>query len=362
MSSELSQIKIQSHKGQYTVDFISDPFSVLTKLSSQNALIIIDKNVCELYSKEITPILEKTPHYVIEATEENKDLSHFVNYAKELVSLGAKRDVTLIAVGGGIIQDITCFIASTLFRGMRWIFLPTTLLAQADSCIGSKSSINVGGIKNLMGTFTPPNQIYISLKFLKTLKPADVLSGIGEMIKVHGIGGIEQLRSLAHDYDNLMKNNDVFKKYLMSSLLIKKSLIEIDEFDTGPRLVMNYGHTFGHAIESATQYEIPHGIAITLGQAMACEYSFKQGYISSEVRNVALCLLKKNFGEAEKTKIQFSRFLDAISKDKKNVGSKVTLIIPTNNEFKIERHSVEADENFKSFCRQFFEENGFNVQ
>lgn len=362
MSNELSQIQIQSHKGVYTVDFISDAFAKLSEVSSkESTCLIIDKNVFEIYQKELAPIISKTPYYVIEATEENKDLSKFTQYAADLVALGAKRNVTLIAVGGGIIQDITCFLASTLFRGMKWIFFPTTLLAQADSCIGSKSSINVGGIKNLMGTFTPPNQIYISLNFLKTLKSEDILSGIGEMIKVHGIGGIKTLKSLAQDYDQLMKDDEIFKKYLMSSLLIKKQMIEKDEFDTGPRLVMNYGHTFGHAIESATHYGIPHGIAITLGQSMACEYSFKKNLISQAVRNLAQEVLNKNFGQARLTKINMTYFFQSIQKDKKNVGSKITLILPVNDEFKIEKFPVEADENFKSFCLNFFKENEFHV-
>jgi 3-dehydroquinate synthase len=362
VSSDLSQILIQSHKGPYTVDFIANAFAVLAEVSSaENTCLIIDKNVFEIYQKELAPVVGKTPFYVIEATEENKDLAKFTQYAADLVALGAKRNVTLIAVGGGIIQDITCFLASTLFRGMKWIFFPTTLLAQADSCIGSKSSINVGGIKNLMGTFTPPNQIYISLNFLKTLKPEDILSGIGEMIKVHGIGGIKMLKSFAQDYDQLMKDDETFKKYLMSSLLIKKQLIEIDEFDTGPRLVMNYGHTFGHAIESATHFGIPHGIAITLGQSMACEYSFRKNLISDTVRKLAQEVLKKNFGQARQTKINMAHFFQSIQKDKKNVGSKITLIIPVNDEFKIEKFAVEADENFQNFCLSFFKDNEFHV-
>jgi 3-dehydroquinate synthase len=359
--SNLQQFEIKSYKGLYQVQFTDQAFVELEKLASQNIFFIIDENVFTLYQTQFKKLLEKIPFKVIRATEDNKDLSKFTDYAIELTKLGVKRNVTLVAIGGGIIQDITCFLAATLFRGLDWIFFPTTLLAQADSCIGSKSSINVGGVKNLMGTFTPPNKIYIDIQFLKTLKPVDVLSGIGEMIKVHGIAGIEKLTEFANSYDHLMKDTKLFEKFLMQSLQIKKNLIEKDEFDTGPRLVMNYGHTFGHAVESASNYEIPHGIAITVGQAMACHYSLKAHFISSATEQMVQNLLNKNIGECKKIKIHFDQFVAAILKDKKNIGTNVMLIIPKDDQFKIERFSVPADEAFKKFCYNFFVESSYNV-
>lgn len=362
MSNTAQTIDISSHKGPYSVFFINQPFAKLQELAQEKIFIILDKNVSALYEKSLAPILQTTPHLIIEATEENKDLSQFTDYAKELANKGVKRNVTLVAIGGGIIQDITCFLASTMFRGLNWIFFPTTLLAQADSCIGSKSSINVGGIKNLMGTFTPPRQIFISLDFLNTLKETEILSGIGEMIKVHGIAGVAKLTDFSANYESMRKDPKLFTHYLVQSLLIKKEIIQIDEFDTGPRLVMNYGHTFGHALESATHFEIPHGIAITIGQSMACSFSQKSGFISEKVNQMAQALFQKNMGNFNKTKINFDVFIKSIAKDKKNVGSQITLIVPKTEAFKIERHPVEADDKFKNFCLEYFKTEGFNVQ
>lgn len=359
--SNLAKIEIKSYKGIYSVDFTDNPFQKLEDLTQQKICLIIDRNVFEIYKKQLSSIITKVPYLVIEATEDNKDLSKFTQFALDLTRLGVKRNVTLVAVGGGIIQDITCFLAATLFRGLNWIFFPTTLLAQADSCIGSKSSINVGGVKNLMGSFTPPNQIYISVQFLKSLNPVEIFSGIGEMIKVHGIAGIKKLTEFSENYEQILNDEAKLQYFLMQSLLIKKAIIEKDEFDTGPRLVMNYGHTFGHAIESASNYEIPHGIAVTIGQSMACQYSLQQSFINNETNQLAQNLFTKNLVSFKKSKINFEIFLNSIRKDKKNVGQNITLIIPKNNEFKIEKLEVLADENFIQFCRHYFDNEGFHV-
>jgi 3-dehydroquinate synthase len=361
VSSQLPEISIKSYRGLYNVQFIDDLFSHLSEVTDTKSVFIIDKNISEIYAAELTPILKKYKFITIEANENNKDLNCFSGYINELIELEIKRDHTLIAIGGGVIQDITCFIASTLFRGMNWHFYPSTLLAQADSCIGSKSSINVAGIKNLMGTFTPPNKIFIAVKFLKTLEHKEILSGLGEMIKVHGIAGIDYLREIDRDYTKIVTDDFMMNQYIYKSLMIKKGIIEIDEFDTGPRNIMNYGHTFGHAIETASNYEIAHGIAVTIGQDMACNYSIKKKFISKPIFEVANSVLRKNFHENTTSKINFIHFLGAIKKDKKNIGSQVAIIIPVNDTFKIEKKLVDADDDFISFCRNYFITNGFTL-
>ena len=138
---------------------------------------------------------------MIEAKEQNKTLESMPTYVTHLLEKQVRRDDILIAVGGGIIQDITCFLAGTLLRGIDWSFYPTTLLAQADSCIGSKSSINCGDAKNLIGTFTPPNRVIIGNDYLQTLDDRDVRSGVGEMLKVHGIAGASEFDEISSKYN-----------------------------------------------------------------------------------------------------------------------------------------------------------------
>ena len=176
-------IQIKSHKGEYKVEFTSSWEKVFKTYDQNSTFFVIDSNIARLYEGSLESILMNQPHLLVEASEENKSLDKFPGYIDALASLGLKRGHTLVAIGGGITQDITCFLASTMFRGLDWIFYPTTLLAQSDSCIGSKSSINSGKIKNILGTFTPPKNIILDVSFLDTLQKEDVHSGIGEMIK-----------------------------------------------------------------------------------------------------------------------------------------------------------------------------------
>jgi 3-dehydroquinate synthase len=177
-------LEIQSHKGLYKVHFKS-LFDGLRDGLPANHHLIIDSQVAKLYAKELSQALSSPCVIQIDATEENKSLETLPQFVTQLINNGIRRNHTLVAVGGGIIQDITAFIAATLLRGVPWKFYPTTLLAQADSCIGSKSSINIGKFKNQLGTFTPPQEIVICTEVLKTLSDEDMRSGIGEMIKVH---------------------------------------------------------------------------------------------------------------------------------------------------------------------------------
>ncbi|MBI5139168.1 3-dehydroquinate synthase, partial [Candidatus Nomurabacteria bacterium] len=148
-------LEINSHRGKYIAQFRESIFE-FSNFDLAKKIFIIDSKVASLYGDQLKKILNSELCLLIEATEENKSLHKFTHHIEQLTSLGIRRGDTLVAIGGGIIQDITCFLAATLFRGLDWIFYPTTLLAQADSCIGSKSSINVGSLKNLLGTFTPP--------------------------------------------------------------------------------------------------------------------------------------------------------------------------------------------------------------
>ena len=212
---------IESHKGPYGVKF--SPFQSLAchSLDPLEDLVIIDRNLLTLYPDKFEDI-ESFRHLTIDASEENKSLDKFPSYIEKLVKMNFKRNQKLVSFGGGITQDITCFIASTLMRGVEWEFHPTTLLAQADSCIGSKSSINSGNIKNILGTFYPPKRINIDVEFLSTLDHKDVLSGIGEMIKVHAIKGKSSLRSISNNYDELFTNQFIMKEFIKSYLQFQK--------------------------------------------------------------------------------------------------------------------------------------------
>lgn len=322
----MSDLTIQSHKGPYTARFAPALPELAQGLADTEHLLIDDK-VARLYARQLAPALSGRSVLRVEATELNKSLEKIPAYVTHLLERGIKRDHALVVVGGGILQDIAAFIASCLLRGVAWRFYPTTLLAQADSCIGSKSSINVGGYKNMVGTFTPPNEVVISMDFLDTLTETEMRSGIGEMIKVHIISGWEDTRAMLRDYPSLLGDRDLLAQTLRRSLEIKKGKIEIDEFDRKERLVMNYGHTFGHAIESATAYRIPHGIGVTLGMILSNRFSEELGFLDRKTQEELRPLLTANARGFEEVPIPEDAFFQALVKDKKNQGQDISLIL-----------------------------------
>ena len=345
-------LTIASHKGPYCVSF-GAPFAGLENGLGEKEHLIIDAKVAELYSGVLLRALAGPNVLKIGAVEKNKALEKIPEYILALIGQKTRRGDVLVAVGGGIIEDIAAFIAAVLFRGMPWRFYPTTLLAQADSCIGSKSSINVGAYKNQVGTFTPPQSIHVSTEVLETLTDADFRSGIGEMIKVHLIAGEEDFEKIKRDYPELKRDKQVLMNAIRRSLEIKKGLIEKDEFDQKERLILNYGHSFGHAIESATDYAVPHGIAITIGMEMANFVSRRLGLISEEIFQRTHALLAKNYRGFETVPVPEERFFAALTKDKKNVGKDVSLIL-MRGPGKVFQYHHPNDEPFRVLCREYF--------
>lgn len=350
------ELIIQSHKGPYTVTFSESPISGVSGLYEGESHYIVDANVARLYKKELSDILGHPNTIIIEATEKNKSIEKTIPVFESLVENKVRRDHVLIAIGGGIIQDITCFIASTLLRGVPWYLIPTTLLAQADSCIGSKSSINLGDTKNILGTFNPPKKIFIHSSFLDTLEKKEIQSGIGEVIKVHAIDGLSAYDKLADDFDKLYSDRTTLLKYIQSALLIKQYYIEKDEFDCGIRNIFNYGHSFGHAIESATNYAVPHGIAVSIGMDMANYISMQQGQLSKGHYQRMHPILRKNYENYADTPIPLKGLLSALKKDKKNKGDMLGLIFPIGDKAEIQRIQVQPDDAFIAQCEQFLTE------
>lgn len=347
------KLLIQSHKGPYTVLFDDMLLHDSGCLMDGEPHFLVDSNVARLYAQKLRGILAHPNAILIDATEENKSLEKIIPIFERLVQNKVRRGHVLVAIGGGIIQDITCFIASTLLRGLPWRFVPTTLLSQADSCIGSKSSINLGDTKNILGTFNPPQQIFIDTGFLDTLERKEVQSGVGEIAKVHAIDGVTSFDRLAGDFDRLFTDRTVLLKYIHSALLIKQRFIEEDEFDQGVRNIFNYGHSFGHAIESATHYAVPHGIAVAMGMDMANHIAVARGLLPGTHYDRMHVTLHKNYGDYAKTTIPLDAMLSALMKDKKNTSTMLGLIFPVGADAVIQRVQIPPDDAFHSQCVSF---------
>ena len=344
-------ISILSNKGPYQVQFASSVTAVVSQIPiDKKNFFIIDQKVSQLYGAQFAEF--RTQTVSINANETTKSLHSLTEIISNLLEIGMRNGDRLIAVGGGITQDITAFLASVLYRGVAWSFIPTTLLAQADSCIGSKSSINVAGYKNLLGSFCPPEKIWIATDFLNTLKKEDLHSGIGEIIKVHIIDSYESFKSVERDYPQFFTQPELLKSYIEKSLNIKKKFIELDEFDKNVRNILNYGHSFGHAIESATNFAVPHGIAVGIGMDMANYTAYRLGRWSKEQYLKYHPLLKQNSIQFYNETVDFDIFIAAIANDKKNSNQHLNLILP-NSEQRLEKTAVVNGPEFQNICREF---------
>lgn len=238
-------ITIKSHPSDYKVFFKN-----FANNFHKDDVILIDSNVKQLYNINHNKLIE------IEATEHNKSIETVLGICEKLLKFNFNKKNNLIVIGGGIIQDLGAFTSKMYKRGVNWIFYPTTLLSQCDSCIGGKTALNFKEYKNQLALFSSPKEVIIDVKFLDTLQPEDITSGYGEIIKLFLTGGNFYVNNL---------NKWSIEEKIKHSLLIKKAVIEYDEFELCERKSLNYGHSFGHIIEPLTNYQIPHGEAVLLG-------------------------------------------------------------------------------------------------
>jgi 3-dehydroquinate synthase len=318
--------KIKSIVHDYEVKFIEGIPDTLATVVRDGDVVIIDKIVDSIYPS-IQQNLKNNTVLMIDAVEASKSYEGLKPVISKLIESGFRKNHRLIGIGGGITQDITAFTASTMYRGVQWLFFPTTLLAQADSCIGSKTSINFGEFKNQLGGFYPPNQIFIDMDVLDSLHHADLQSGFGEMSHYFVIAGETEFKKYKNDYSRGMEDKHVLANTIAKSLEIKKGYIEIDEFDTNERQIFNYGHSFGHAIESLTNYDVPHGIAVSIGMDMANFISVKMNILDETVRLEIRELLQQIWVGYDIKHIDVEKFCRALAKDKKNVGKELRLIL-----------------------------------
>jgi len=339
-------ISIQSHRGTYEARFTPELLKDPSVLLEGEPHFIIDSNIARLYSQQLHSVLSHPNVILVDATEQNKSLESASQIITTLVAQKTRRNHHLVAIGGGIIQDLVCFIASTLLRGVSWQLVPTTLLAQADSCIGSKSSINVGDAKNIVGTFYPPTKIYIDQNFLHTLHQNEIHSGIGEILKVHAIDSAESFNRVASSLESITHDLDALQPFIYSALTIKKRFIEVDEFDEGIRNIFNFGHSFGHAIESATNFGIPHGVAVTMGMDVACQIATSRNLLPIGESARMRTALKMNYQTFAHVQIPLDASMGALLKDKKNSSTELGLILPVGQQANIEKVMVPPNEEF----------------
>ena len=311
-------VEIKSYNKIYSVTYTNETLSqLLNNTFEENDFIVIDRNVFNLDDNCLQNInINKNNIFFVDAIEDNKNMETVLKILDMLVELKFNKKNKLIIIGGGITQDIGGFASAIYKRGINWILIPTTLLSIADSCIGGKVGVNRVN-KNILGTFCSPNKVIISDYFLTSLKHDDIISGIGEILKLSLIGG----NNCYDEFQKSYKELDYIKMIKISTS-VKKLIIEHDELEKNERRVLNYGHTIGHALESATNYFIPHGIAVLYGMLIKNMLFYDDKY--KDINSYILELIPDKF---KNIKIDYDLFLNYTLNDKKNEGNKICFIL-----------------------------------
>lgn len=309
-----------------TIDSHPKPYKVYFKkfenYFSNNQVVLVDKNVKEKFNIQHSKLIE------IEAIEDNKSIETVLEVCQKLIEFKFDKGNTLIVIGGGIIQDIGAFVGKSFKRGIKWIYVPTTLLSQCDSCIGGKTALNFNGFKNQLALFSAPEEVIIDTDFLKTLSDQDITSGYGEIVKLFLIGGEWYV-------DNMEKFD--MKERIFHSLSIKKSVIEFDEFENNERKSLNYGHSFGHVIEPIMAYTIPHGEAVLLGIEIINKLFSKSDKISN---------LINRYSSLEKIRgvINVESMIDKLTTDKKVSSGVISFVVVDEiGKTKFMNHEINKD-------------------
>jgi 3-dehydroquinate synthase len=318
----MSSIEIKSSSGDYSIHFEHSAKS----FSEEIEFLIVDSQI----RPDQRPAAKRS--YVIDAIEANKTLESVTSIIQAMAAAGLTRNSELHAVGGGIVQDLATLASSLYMRGIRWAYWPTTLTGMLDSCVGGKSSINLGAHKNLIGNFHPPKNIYLDTNFLETLPPEHLLSGLAEGVKIcyaRGDVSFEEFLDLAPGAK--LQTGDAARKLARLCLDAKKWFVEVDEYDKKERQLLNFGHSFGHAFESATDYKVPHGISVALGILAAVKYSKnKESQNTKQLVEYCLSILTLwRTSNPGTVLVDWSAFSVGLAGDKKNSQTELRLVLPT---------------------------------
>lgn len=334
-------ITVSSRLRDYAVRFEPSPGFLDGLVRLPHRLFVVDENVWRLHGGGCLAGLPEEDRLLFAASEERKTLRGVAEVYDRLLARAAKKNVTLVSIGGGIVQDVTGFVASTLYRGLNWIYVPTTLLAQADSCIGGKTSLNYERYKNLLGTFYPPAEVHVHAPFLATLDEDDFRSGLGEVVKLHLMGGASTTAALAADLPAIRAREPAaLLEAIRRSLAVKLSFMEGDEFDTGRRNLLNYGHCFGHALETASGYAVPHGQAVVVGMLFADLAAVRRGLLraGAAAERAEALLLPSLSVRLREAYLAHDVILAAMQQDKKRVGAGLVVVM-MRDDHSLEKHA-----------------------
>jgi 3-dehydroquinate synthase len=292
--------------------------------SVTNSIIVTDENIAKLHANTISKLNIKT--IVVPAGEEHKNLETVNFLWKSFLENGLDRKSTVIALGGGVISDMTGFAASTYMRGIDWIAVPTTLLSMVDASLGGKTGFDLPEGKNLIGSFYPPKLVLADVQFLKTLPERELISGMAEVVK-HGIISDPELFELCKNGLDWVKEN--LEEIVKRAMAVKIKVIEDDPYEKGFRAALNLGHTVGHAVELVSKFNLRHGEAIAIGMVVEAKYSARVGLTSQSVVEAIESTLKKiNLPTQIPKGLSKEEIIQAMKVDKKKNAKAIRFALP----------------------------------
>ena len=325
-------------KIDYTITIqhnIMDEINKIMKGKYTSAALITDQNVYNHYGKAIEKVLSESglsvKVIVIAPGDKSKSLYTTQKIYKELLSAKIQRRSVLIALGGGVIIDTVGYIAATYMRGIPYVNIATSLIAQSDTAIGGKVAVNHPAGKNLIGAFYFPDHVFIDPQFLLSLSPRDMRSGMAEIIKTAVISDVRLFEELEKTAVKAITKKDmsILTRILKETVQLKLKLLEPDPFEVDLRRILNFGHTVGHAIEKVESYRgIRHGEAVAVGMAVASQISINRG-IAKEAGERIINLIRK-CGLPITTKVAIEEVINAMQIIKMIRNSKLNYVIPTN--------------------------------
>ncbi len=299
--------------------------------------IISDENVADLYLETVRQSIDLSygvENIIIGSGESSKGFDAFKAVCEAILTKGVDRNSLIIALGGGVIGDLSGFVASVILRGIDFIQIPTTLLSAVDSSVGGKTAINSKAGKNLIGSFYQPKLVLCDLAFLDSLPKRELKAGYAEVLKYGLIEDIEFFNYLEKDYERILsKKDDALEKIITRSCEIKADIVSNDEKEHGVRALLNFGHSFGHVLESETNYSniLNHGEAVAVGMLMAAKMSVNLGYLAQDEYVKIETHLKKTGLNIDlltiKNDWKKENFAKILQKDKKNSNGRLNFIL-----------------------------------
>lgn len=335
-------LKVQiSDNKEYLIDISDSGFEKLNQevyelTKNQKRLVVMSKKVYKLYSNDLN--FSDDEIFIFPDGEKEKNYKNYLKIIEKAFSMGLTRSDVIIAVGGGVVGDIAGFAASTYMRGIDFIQIPTTLLAAVDSSVGGKTAIDLPNAKNIVGTFYQPKKVLININFFYTLDKKQYMSGLGEVLKYAFIEESCKYSVPLYLYEFLTLSCEkilqreplTLIRLIEYCLNLKIAVVNEDEKEGGLRKVLNFGHTFGHALETITKYKkYTHGEAVVYGMFFIIDWAYKKEYINYSYYRLSLDLLEKYGFKPLDAYYPEDKLIDIMKKDKKANSNKITFIIPS---------------------------------